>query len=416
MRGGRAKVIAIMAAAAGALLLNSCWNENTPVSPSIGVLDEADWLQMRDEAQSAMAKACEEFYAGIPSNHDNKLTPKDIAEDAMDLPDAPTDSIAWDLAVIDTVDEPAPELEPNQYGLQEKIKALAFEAYNTNNTTALEQFLRTNGLYDKYQKICKKYNLEYHAKNLSMRPKEKKLTDDQLFDGGWEAGDVLGCYTNSSSGSVGLLGWLVPGKWKHAGFWDKNMRNLGDRWCILSASSKVKEMGGVGNGSSGSNSGSSSGGSSNGSSGSSGSSGNSGSSGSSGGTGCVGYESTTQWANETEYTIERVSGTSKGQAAINYSKLFLKTEFSFFTGRRDDDQFYCSKTVYRGWLSQGRDIEYQGDWGRKLVFWRWSCALKFRGKCRVSYPEFKWVPDPDIWVTPTDLIISSQTYYVGGDK
>jgi len=171
MKNWKVRAIALSVVASGALLLNSCWNENTPVSPKIGELDEANWLQMRDEAQSAMAKACEEFYAGIPSAYDNKLTPKDIADGTVDLPDAPTDSIAWDQAVIDTVDEPAPELQPEQYGLQEKIKALAFEAYNTNDTTNLVEFLGANGLYDKYQEICEKYNIEYHAKNLSLRPK-----------------------------------------------------------------------------------------------------------------------------------------------------------------------------------------------------------------------------------------------------
>lgn len=409
------KVVSIAFAAAGALLLNSCFNGNEPVSADIKELDQSNWLQMRDAAQDAMSKACNEFYKGLPSAFDHKLTPKDVANGTVEgVTEAPTDSVAWDKAVIDTVNEPAAELSPDQYGLKENIEALALEAYNTSDTTKLVQFLKDNGLYERYQEICDKYNLDYHAKNLAMRPKEKKLTDDQLFYGGWQAGDVLACYTNSSSGSTGPLGWLIPGKWKHAGFWDKEIRDRGDRWCVLSASDKVWQTGKFGTGSSGSASGSSSGGSSNGSSGSSISSG-SGSS-ASGKAACVGYESSAQWSNETEFTIERVSGSSNGQAAINYSRQFINRDFSFFTTREADDKFYCSKTVYRGWLSQGKNIEDQSNWGRKLVFWKWTCGAKVFGTCVFSYPEYKWVPDPDTWVTPADLINSSETYYVGGDR
>jgi hypothetical protein len=132
--------------------------------------------------------------------------------------------------------------------------------------------------------------------------------------------------------------------------------------------------------------------------------------------GCVGYESTTQWSNETEYTIERVSGTSNGQSAIDYSKQFLRRGFSFFTSREANDRFYCSKTVYRGWLAQGKNIEDQSDWMRVPMFKGWSCLAKVWGVCVVSYPVFASTPVPDIWVTPTDLIKSSATYYVGGDK
>ena len=61
----KVKVVSVAIAAAGALLLNSCFSANEPISANINKLDQSNWLSMRDAAQDAMSKACNEFYKGL---------------------------------------------------------------------------------------------------------------------------------------------------------------------------------------------------------------------------------------------------------------------------------------------------------------------------------------------------------------
>jgi hypothetical protein len=384
------------------LFLFSCWNDTgSPISANIPEIDGSGWAALRDDAHAAFAAANAEFYKGIPSSADVMATPKSLQELAPPPPDGVDPaSINWNNAVVD------PQVvtgEPVAPGLREQIITLAFQAYSTGDTTVLMQFLSDNGLSEKYHDILDRYNIDMHAKNLASRPKSKKVSAADLKSPTYIGGDIFLCYQTGSSSSTGTsssvsgVGMLIAGKWKHSGFLDYSRKDRVDGYSFLSASNKVQ-----------------------------------------GGGSKVGYESYDQWSNETEVSILRVRNSSAavGQNAVNYSSNYIGKPFSFLDGgaggyvsmgayalltgglsllasnlsatatpRSADDYWYCSKLVYRGWLSQGRELETHNDWSRKLVFWRWKGII----------PQFRWVDIPDQFITPTDISNDDDISWIGGD-
>lgn len=412
-------VLFAVVAAATALLMTSCSPNSVPAAPAISEIDGSNWYQSRDEAFATIDEARKAFFKGIPSSRDLRanLKPKSLQELAPPPPAG--DSVDWSKAVIDSSQDSIGE--PDSMQLQEKIVTAALASYTTGDTTILINFLAQNNLLDKYYQIIQQYNLEAQAKTIASKPRSKSVTSDQLRSPTFIAGDIFLCYKNGSgssssdgnsssgdnSSSVSGMGLLIPGKWKHAGFLDGLQKNRTDGYAILSASAQTDR--GF----------------------------------------CVGYETYKKWTQENAVSAYRVNGTNPtiGQNAINYSIQFLGKPFSFLTNgmgwgtvelilkntlpfttaginatpRMANDYFYCSKTVYRGWLSQGHELEphydsYNGDpWKKELQFWRWTCGAKVFGVCVSTYPEFHWVEIPDDFITPTDISNSNQVSWIGLD-
>ena len=119
------------------------------------------------------------------------------------------------------------------------------------------------GLYDRFLEISSKYNLEQHAKNLSVKRKAiaiSKFKNSAFRDGdifvkndissaAISGGSVAGGISSISSGSsvttgassifIGTLGYLILGKWGHAGFLDAQKRGYNDNYFLLSSSNET---------------------------------------------------------------------------------------------------------------------------------------------------------------------------------
>lgn len=135
--------------------------------------------------------------------------------------------------------------------------------------------------------------------------------------------------------------------------------------------------------------------------------------------GRVGYDKFDgYWDEAEEIGVYRVSNASQEQRdqAVLYARSYKRIPYSFTTLRCTGLRFYCSKLVWRGWYSQGYDLEPREDsftgfpWIPILVFWRWNYerVLFFR----IWYPEFRLYWLRDIWVTPTDLTKTRDTHLI----
>jgi hypothetical protein len=80
--------------------------------------------------------------------------------------------------------------------------------------------------------------------------------------------------------------------------------------------------------------------------------------------------------------------------------------YSVFTNRTDNGSFYCSKVIYRGWLSQGYELEPHDGW-----YWIYEpyWAYKKVWGIKIWYIAFEKVTYKDTWVTPSDLDNCSAT-------
>jgi hypothetical protein len=91
----------------------------------------------------------------------------------------------------------------------------------------------------------------------------------------------------------------------------------------------------------------------------------------------------------------------------------MKNPWSPLVSRKSNAEFYCSKVVYRGWLSQGYELEphYSSvtglPWITIWVFDHWDYKKVWFVK--IYYPVFRREVIKDIWVTPTDLDACSST-------
>jgi hypothetical protein len=402
--------------------LSSCMKEDdvTP-EPVIAEIEDSEWAQVKENAFKAFDDARAEFFAGIPSAFDaKKLKPKGI-QDIADLPAPPTedgDEVTYEIEYSDTVSYS--EISEEEYDVQEKIQALAMESQLTGDATALQEYLQEVGLYDRFLEISSKYNLEQHAKNLIV--KRKAIAISKFKNAAFRDGDIfvksdisssaisggsaaLGSSSISSGSSVatgassiliGTLGYLILGKWGHAGFLDKERRDKKSNYFILSSSnetdtheeyqltfsdvvslilnplSSVKLAGHVGHDK------------------------------------VEGY-----WTNATEVAVTRPRGSTaaQGSAAITYAKQFFGKPWGIQTTRTDNSIFYCSKLVYRGWLSQGYELEphkYDSSglwWVPYPVFSHW--AYKKVWFAKIWYPVFRTEYIKDTWVTPKNLYDST---------
>ena len=108
------------------------------------------------------------------------------------------------------------------------------------------------------------------------------------------------------------------------------------------------------------------------------------------GVGAVGYEYMSEWTKTDKAVgVVRVKNATDEQCklALNEGRKWLGKPYGLSLNRKSDDSFYCSKVVYRCWLSQGYDLEYT-----------------------------TWYFAPGLFVTPQDLYDDSDTYFVFGDK
>ncbi len=245
--------------------------------------------------------------------------------------------------------------QTRDWDLKDRLIAEAWTAYYSGDASELERLLKENGLYDQAMKLIDTYELKEKESTLAL---PSGLTDPASRSVGYSFfntlyhGDVLVCYGGSSSSSSTLLGLLIPGHWKHAGIWDYDRRDLS--YSVLSASNETdyhQNNPGL--------------------------------------LGRVGYESKEKWIGESAVAGLRVNGrtAAKAAAAVNYGKTFIGKEFNFFVTRDSNDQFYCSKLVWRCWKSQNIDLEYN-TW----YYWRGQ------------------------WVTPTDIWDDGDTSFIGGDS
>jgi hypothetical protein len=360
-------------ACTGVLLLNSCSNNDMSVTPNINEIDESGWNSLRESAFKTFADAQQEFFTDVPSVLDvKKLTPKDLLE-TVSAP-AGVDSVVWNHVEADTqkvFSEPATE----DYNVKEKILSLAWESQYSGDNSKLMAYLKENNLYEKYLEIMAKYNINQLSKSLSLRKKD--LSIDKFLSSDFLDGDIFLRYDKggSSSGSINGVGWLIPGKWDHAGFMDTKKRNSGSSNFILSASPYNDQD-------------------------------NSGTVFSA----RVGYDKIDgYWTASQEVSVTRVNGANSNQrrAAVEFCQKFIGLPFDPITDRLSNDKFYCSKVVYRGWLSQGYEIEPHKDsfTGIPWVYVPSGIAWKTMkiGFFTVAYPVVIFSLWKDTWVTPTDL-------------
>jgi hypothetical protein len=394
------------------IVASSCMKEDDIMpEPVITEIEDSEWTQIKDNAFKAFDDARAEFFAGIPSAFDaKKLKPKGI-QDVEDIPAPPVedgDEISYEVEYSDSVSYS--EITEEEYDVQEKIQALAMESQLTGDATALQEYLQEVGLYDRFLEIVSKYNLEQHTKNLIV--KRKAISKSKFNNLAFRDGDVfvkndassavisggsaaagstsiaLGSSTTVGTSLilVGTLGNLILGKWGHAAFLDVQKRGKNDNHFLLSSSNEtdtyesnplprnlieiptLKFLG------------------------------------------RVGYDKVEgYWTNATEVAVTRPRNSTavQGRAAIAYARQFSDKPWGIITTRPDNSIFYCSKLVYRGWLSQGYELEphkYDSSnlpWVPYPAFDHW--AYKKVWFVKIWYPVFRTEYIRDTWITPKNL-------------
>lgn len=311
------------------------------------------------------------------------------------------DSIEW-VAVVSDVDTII-EAPASAWGPQEVAMAQAM-------TAAYGSMPPTNGMVDNENHPPKKFpdpDDEGGWDDFPETPDPTPTEPPEPTGIGWHVivnnwaknGDIYVKRDASSSGSSSSsvssfenvpnessVNIAIPGHWKHAAILDLNLLGkYGNRYLLLSASNRTdtykEDPKGV--------------------------------------IGRVGYDQFDgYWSVADEIGVYRVTSASEKERreAVVYAMEFYKHPFNFFTSRESDRTFYCSKLVWRGWKSQGYDLEPTVNsvtgtrWLRYLEFWRWNYKRVLGVK--VYYPEFKWVWIRDMWVTPTDITETNDTYQI----
>jgi len=343
-------------------------------------------LRIDDDIYAKFKDARDAFYDGIPSAYDMSNYDIDILLANITPPEMEEgDSISWEPEYIETED--MIELDPDQYGIKENIQALAYQASITGNSTSLFKYLSSVGLMSKYNSVFSGFNLQdlidFILSQMQSLP-PSRFESEEYIDG-----DIFLKYDVSSSGSSNgsssgsnLSGWLTPGKYGHAAYLDNDKRSGGGNFYLESASNETDEQ--VANpvaiG------------------------------------GRVGYDKVIgYWSEATEVAVSRVQNSNPSQrtAAVNSMHQYFGNEWGIFNKRSTSGDFYCSKVVYRGWLSQGIELEphiisgTSMPWIRVPAFSHW--AYKWVWFVKVWYPVFHMVTIKDAWVTPSDLDDDNQT-------
>lgn len=252
------------------------------------------------------------------------------------------------------------EMTEEQAEIRNSIIAAGFEALATGaDDSAVVELLKENGLYESCVEIIEKYDLENVQKVMDTKSNGARTISASLIgpNSTIPTGAVLVCHGNGSStngSSAAMLNMVTPGIWKHAGIYDA--RRKASARCIYSASNQTDAY--LNNKSNYA-------------------------------IGAVGWESIYSWADGTSSVcILDVKGRtySKAVAAINYGiNVLYGKGYNLLLGRNNNNGAYCSKVVYRCWLSQGINLE----------------------------PSQAWY---DAYVTPQDLADDSDTFYLAGDR
>lgn len=254
------------------------------------------------------------------------------------------------------------QIDPEDYSTwspADRLEAAAWLGILNDDAEETIKIAKKYGIYKELMDIVKEYDLEncVNIRNAAARNAARSVTKDKIKNSS-KTGDIFlsHSYDSSQAGSsVALLNTLTRGYFKHAGIMDKRQEAISD-YCILSASNNNDHF----------------------------------KKGVSSGLGAVGYESKTKWSDSgIAAGVVRVNNTTPAQcnAALDYGAKFLGKPYGLSLDRDSNSSFYCSKVVYRCWLSQGRDLEYN-TW----YFWRGA------------------------FVTPQDLYDDSDTSFVFGDK
>ena len=239
----------------------------------------------------------------------------------------------------------------------DRLEAAAWTGILNDDPKETIKLVKEYGLYDDLMKIIKDYDLEncVQIRNDGARNAARSITTSQINSSS-KTGDIFLSHSYDSShagASVALLYALTKGYYKHAGVMDK--RRTSD-YCILSASDENDHF----------------------------------TKGVDEGLGAVGYESKAKWSSSgLAVCLMRVKNVTETQCnnALDYGKQFLGKPYGLTTTRDSNDSFYCSKVVYRCWLSQNRDLEYN---------------------------TWYYIKGP--FVTPQDIYDDSDTTYILGDK
>lgn len=252
------------------------------------------------------------------------------------------------------------EIDPEDYStwpLADRLEAAAWLGILNDDADETIKIAKEFGVYDELMDIIEQYDLENCVKirNAGARNSSRSISSGTIKDSA-QTGDIFLSHSYDSSlagSSVAMLNTLTRGYYKHSGIYDEDK---GGENCILSSSNDndyyVKGV--------------------------------------STGIGAVGYESIKKWTSSDKAVgVVRVKNATEDQcrAALDEGKKWLGQPYGFSLNRDSNDSFYCSKVVYRCWLSQGFDLEYNTAW-----FWR------------------------GLFVTPQDLYDDSDTYFVFGDK
>lgn len=359
------------------LPMTSCMKEDyVKTDANVDEIDNSEWLKIRDHSMDIITEAHNEFFKGIPSAYDKMtLKPKSIEQMLVELP---MPEVAFEDKISDEVvytDEVVFEDMPvEEFLVKEKIQALALEAVATSDDRELVTYLKEVNLYDRTLEVAERYDLEQVEK--SLRENKKAVSYDRFLDPAFLEGDVF-----LLRGTNKIFNLLIPGYWGHAGFLDNNKRSVNKNYFLLSASNETDNHSGTSyvNGKLI--------------------------------VGRVGYDKIRgYWDQAVHVNVSRVKYASDAQRqnSINYARGFYGRPYSIKTSREDNNTFYCSKIVYRGWLSQGYELEPQ-DW-----YWYWEPYWTYKRVLgiKIWYVAFrkKYVRDP--WVTPSDLRATRNTYDV----
>jgi hypothetical protein len=334
---------------------------------NVDEIENSEWLKSRDQAEEKMQEAYNEFYKGVPSAFDTKtLKAKSVAEQLEELPLPelePGDKISYDVQSTNEV--VYGDVSEQDYLIKEKIQALALEAVTLEDDTKLIAYLKEVGLYERAIDVAREYGLNQVGKSIR---KTKTISANKFHNLAYMDGDIF-LYRGDNK----IFNFLIPGYWGHSGFLDEVKRRSDDNYFIYSASNQTdthdrapyfdgKLI-----------------------------------------VGRVGYDKIKgYWDKAVEVNVTRVKNATPAQRrySIEYAKKFYGAPYNVATSREDDGKFYCSKIVYRGWLSQGYELEPHDDWKYKTeVYW----AYKKVAGVKIWYPATRRILVRDQWVTPSDL-------------
>lgn len=296
------------------------------------------------------------------------------------MPPPPPEAEFIDYTPFIIDEKEAIETELENFGVIAEIQRLAMDAKMTGDDTKLINYLKRNNLYELCQKKADESVIdddreedEWGGFGGSSGGSDGKhsLSVENLQSEDFIDGDIFLKHDKSSSGSSNngnsssgsnIVNFFI-GHWGHAAFVDVEKRGNDKSYFLLSANVETEQ-----------------------------------------GKSRVGYDKIKDyWSIATEVAICRVKNQSQYERkkSIEYAREFIGKPYNIACKRMSNSHFYCSKVVYRGWLSQGVELEPHNNWIKIFKFWRWN--YKKRIGIKWWYPEFKTIYIKDPWITPNDL-------------